>query len=261
MDLSNRSFAPTGPSAALPSSFPRHEGPQRRPWVGMALRFALVVAAACAALTGPALVAYLLGAGALVLTADVALRRWATDWPDGLVMGAGCVLVGLVLVGLAADAWPGGVDRTGWAVGVAMAESAILLAALLSRKRVSRLRLHLPARLGWYGAGVALVLAGFAMSIVAERNNEQAPVTLSVPSSNATGVVIAITSSDPSGPYTLVEGSGTRPDVLVSDLRVAPRNPVTVEVPSPTGIRIVIRLLKGRTPSGPTIREVIVQRP
>jgi hypothetical protein len=226
----------------------------------LAWRLAVVVAAAvCAGLGLPTPVTATLGVVALALTVEVIATHWSYSGADGLIVGVGASLVGLVLVGLLLDAVPGGIDRISWAAGSGVVESGVMAFAFTRRRRRSLPRARLRGSAGWYGVGVILLVAGFAVSIAAERHAESPPVALSVAGANTSHATIEVTSGHDAGPFTLVEGSWPFQQIVASGFAVSPGHAKSFELTTPPGARVTVRLLEGSSVSGHEVRRIILQ--
>ena len=226
----------------------------------LAWRMAVVVAAAvCAGVGLPTPVTATLGALALALTVEVIATHWSYSGIDGLILGVGALLVGLVLVGLLLDVVPGGIDRISWAAGSGVAESGVMAFAFTRRRRRSLPRARLRASAGWYGVGLILLVAGFTISVAAERHAESPPVALSVVGANASHPTIEVTSGHAAGTFTLVQGSWPFQQIVASGFAVSPGHPKLFVLTTPRRARVTVRLLEGSSVSGHEVRRIILQ--
>jgi hypothetical protein len=199
----------------------------------------VLAAMASQILVGPRVLTVALVLISLAVSGLLVFRSMDTTTTDRALVVTGSALVGLVLLGLLLALVPAGLTSQSWVLGVALGELVIIFATL-------RVPLPVPARrwsgvmrtrgLGWYVAGVVVLVAAFGLSAGSTIHADAAPLAISVQAEQGTQYSVAVTSGRVRGPLTVVETSSGGRRVLRSGVVVGPGNSTVVALePGITG--------------------------
>jgi hypothetical protein len=148
-----------------------------------------------------------LGLIAIGATAELAIRPYATNAADRLLLACGAVVTVLILAGLALNLTPWGLTRITWAA----AWLIVSFGVLVWRRRLST-RIGAPTwikPLGIWMALAGLILAvAVALALSGVRHSNQQPtLAFSVISRNTGAVVVQIQTTSTSGHYRIMATS------------------------------------------------------
>jgi len=230
-------------------------------------RAGLVVGAlGCALLGGPALTTGVLALLALVCVVQRLARQRALGALDaGLVLGGG-VLVTLVLVGLVLGLTPGGLDRTGWSVGVAVAAAlGLLVSALLPRPAahgvshgVSHGGAWAVARSApWAVVAVAAVVVAVTVSARSMDDADRSPLQMSFGQVRGNDVQVVVSASARTGPLELrTQLGGTQVSYPLFTVRPGTSTTQSLTLPATGRYRITVNYVDQPQP----LRTLILDR-
>ena len=179
-------------------------------WPEVALRLALNVAIAAAIVFGLAAGVcaplVLLGAGA---TAELAVRPYASNMADELLLGCGAIITVLILIGLCLNLTPWGLTRGTWAVAWLIVSGAVL--AWRSVLGIGRIRLSV-TRINsislWVFAALLVFIAAGAIAMAGVHSWDQRPVlAFSLLSKSTSAVVVEVDATSTTGTYNIVATS------------------------------------------------------
>jgi hypothetical protein len=183
---------------------------------------------------------------------------------DAWVAGLGGLLVTLVLLGLALNLLPGGLDRVSWSIGLGVVGVVTLAVSAVSTTQGGQRALPLGQvgkqlrGAGWYAACAMVLVVALLISVHATNRSERAPLALSVQRASGTTATIVVTSSRDAGPYAIVidAGAGAGAATVRSDFVLTGGTPVEKTLTIPAGKRVTVRLTDAT--SGATVRSVIL---
>lgn len=216
--------------------------------VGLAVRAALVVAAAVLAFFGaPSPVSTVVTAVAVVALAERIARLRRRGLVDTVLLTVGGVLVTAALLGLVLNYLPGHLSRHSWAAG-AGAAGMVALAVCAVRPWTPSPLLALRRRPSIITATttVAAVVVLGAAVVLSVRSFESAtvePLQLAAPGAVQGGQTQVVLSSQSSvGPLDLVVVDGDVTTMLVAGLTVPAGGSLSEVVPVPDGERVLVQL-------------------
>jgi hypothetical protein len=175
-------------------------------WQEVALRLTLIVGLAVAIAYGvDARFAAPLGFLAIAATAELAIRPYAANAVDRLLLGCGAVVTTLILAGLGLNLTPWGLTRTTWT-----ATWTILSIGVLAWRRKLGTSVRKPAaRIGpfslWlFSASLIFVVAGIVAVAGVRHFNRQPVVAFALVSTSADAVVVEIDATSITERYRIV---------------------------------------------------------
>jgi hypothetical protein len=178
-------------------------------WREVALRLALITGVFGVIAYNPAgWITAVLGFAAIVATAELAVRPYAANAIDKLLMGSGGVVTALIIVGLGLTLTPWGLTR----LTADVAWLVVNLSVLFWRRRLGT-SLRLPgAELrflsAWTVATGLIVAGGVVLAAAGVRHWNQRPaLAFALVSKSADSVVVEIEATSVTGRYQIVAGS------------------------------------------------------
>jgi hypothetical protein len=181
-------------------------------WPEVMLRMALIIGLLAAnAYSATVWIIAPLGLLAISATAELAVRPYATNAADRLLLGCGAVVTVFILVGLGLNLTPWGLTRTTWNVAWLVGSIGILI----WRRRLST-GIGLPTtRIGapsvWMISAAVILAAAVAVSIAGIRHsNKQAVLAFSVVSRGPDSVMVEIDATSVSGQYQITASSNNK---------------------------------------------------
>lgn len=178
-------------------------------WPEIACRVALIFGAALAAnehasvwVTAP------VGLIAIAATIELAIRPYASNAIDRVLIGCGAGVVGLIILGVGLNLTPWGLTRVTW-TGVA---AVVGLAVLIWRRDLStniNLRaVQVRPQVLWAVATVIVLIAAGAVANAGVRGSKQPLLALSLRSKTSHSVTVEIDATSISGTYRLSATAG-----------------------------------------------------
>jgi hypothetical protein len=152
-----------------------------------------------------------LGLLAIAVTVELAVRPYATNAADRLLLGCGAVVTVFILVGLGLNLTPWGLTRTTWT----LAWLAGSIGVLIWRRKLST-GIGLPAaRIGtqsiWMISAAVILAAAVAVAIAGvSHSNKQPVLAFSVVSTGRNAVMVEIDATSVSGQYQITASSSNR---------------------------------------------------
>jgi hypothetical protein len=181
-------------------------------WPEVMLRMALIIGLlAASAYSVTVWIIAPLGLLAIAVTAELAVRPYATNAADRLLLGCGAVVTAFILVGLALNLTPWGLTRTTWT----LAWLAGSIGILIWRRRLGT-RIGLPtARIRtqsfWMISAAVISAAAVALAIAGVRHSSKQPVlAFSVVSTGLDAVLVEIDATSVSGQYQITASSSNK---------------------------------------------------
>lgn len=149
-----------------------------------------------------------LGLIAIAATAELAVRPYATNAADRLLLACGSIVTTLILVGLALNLTPWGLTRTTW-----NAAWLIVSIGVLTWRRGIATNIKLPwARMrslsAWIATASLILIAAVILALAGVRIWDRQPVlALSVVSRNTDSIVVEIEATSITGEYRIMATS------------------------------------------------------
>jgi hypothetical protein len=152
-----------------------------------------------------------LGLLAIAVTAELAVRPYATNAADRLLLGCGAVVTVFILTGLGLNLTPWGLTRTTWNVAWLVGSIAILI----WRRRLSTGIGWPSARIGssqvWMISAAVILAAAVVVAITGVKHSNKQPVlTFSVVSRGPAAVTVEINATSVSGQYQITASSNNK---------------------------------------------------
>jgi hypothetical protein len=181
-------------------------------WQEIALRLTLAVSLFCAVVYNQIYwLTAVLGLMAIIATAELAVRPYASNAIDKLLIGSGTVVVTLIIIGLSLALTPWGLNR----ITVGVVWLVVSLVVLGCRRRL-RTSIQLPiiemSSLSVWVVSASLILAvGIVLALAGVRYWNQRPaLAFSVVAKSTNSVMVEIEATSLTGRYHIVADSKTQ---------------------------------------------------
>lgn len=179
-------------------------------WPEIALRVALIVGSAAAINEhASAWVTAPLGLIALATTIELAIRPYARNAVDRVLIGCGSGVVALILLGVVLNLTPSGLTRTTWSATWVVIGLAVLIWRRKTGVTMSLSGLRVPTSAFWAVPIVAVLVAAGFVAQAGVKNEKQPLLALSLLSKTTRSVQVQINATSISGSYQLKAQSGT----------------------------------------------------
>jgi anti-sigma-K factor RskA len=241
-------MSPAGTHGA-PHGAPHGAQAEVRAWHPLALaRMVLVVVAAGAVLAGaPTALAAPLSLLALVVVAERLVRPRGARGSGALLVGAGGLLVTLILVGLLLGLSRIGLRPASWAISLAVVGLAGLAlaewrGAATARRRPAWLRIRSWFDVGWALASTAVVILALTIAVRATDRADVSPVQMSFGTITASSVQVVVSTDRPTAELELQTEAADGTSLSYPVFTVQRGTPVTNSIVLPQKGRFIITL-------------------
>ena len=181
-------------------------------WPEVTLRLALIVALFAAIIFNNAVwITAPLGLIAIAVTAELAVRPYATNAADRLLLSCGAVVTTLILIGLVLNLTPWGLTKTTWSSAWLIVSAGILIWRRECRTKIRPLNAKAWTLSAWmisasliFGAAAVLAIAGV------QHANRQPDLAFSVISRSAHAITVEIDATSTTGGYQITATSSQK---------------------------------------------------
>jgi hypothetical protein len=181
-------------------------------WLEVTLRLALIAGLFFAITYGAATwIIAPLGLVAIFVTAELAVRPYASNTADRLLLCCGGTVTALILLGLGLNLTPWGLTRSTWNLAW-----LIVSVGVFAWRRGARTRIRRPtARMGsinaWMVLATLIIAGAVLLSLAGVQHSEQQPtLAFSVVSESRSAVVVEIEATSFTGTYQIVATPSSR---------------------------------------------------
>jgi len=178
-------------------------------WQEIAARVALIAGAGLAVTEHASVwVSATVGLIAIAATIELAIRPYASDASDRLLIGCGGGVVGLILLGVGLNLTPWGLTRITWTVVVAVVGLGVLIWRRDLSTSISLRAVQVRPSALWAVATVLVLIAAGAVAQAGVRDSKQPLLALSLRSKTSHSVTVEIDAMSISGRYRLSASAG-----------------------------------------------------
>jgi hypothetical protein len=179
------------------------------PWREVALRLALIGGLLGAIAYGTAVwVTAPLGLIVIAATAELAVRPYATNAVDKLLLGCGAVVTTLILVGLGLNLTPWGLTQASWSVAFAILSIGVLAWRRGLGSHVKRPAIKMRSLSVWLVSASLILAVAVVLAVTGVRHSDQQPVlAFALVSKSTNAVVVEIEATSIKGKYHIVAAS------------------------------------------------------
>jgi hypothetical protein len=152
-----------------------------------------------------------LGLISIAATAELAVRPYATNAADRLLLACGSIVTTLILVGLALNLTPWGLTRTTWNAAWLIVSISVLAWRRRLATNITNIRLPWAETRSlsvWIATASLILIAAVILALAGVRISDRQPVlALSVVSRNTDSVVVEIEATSITGEYQIMATS------------------------------------------------------
>jgi hypothetical protein len=181
-------------------------------WNEVALRLMLVVGLLVAIAYNAAVwITAPIGLLAISATAELAVRPYARNGIDRLLLACGGTVTVLILVGLGLNLTPMGLTRTTWAAAWAFLSVGILIWRRdLRTQGLGSAALRLRSLWLWIGAASVVLLLGIVLALAGVRYSNRQPVmALALESTNGHAITVEVDATSTAGRYRIAASTAS----------------------------------------------------
>jgi hypothetical protein len=174
------------------------------------LRAALIIGAVEAVLDGGVTVWFtgLLGLVAIAATAELAMRPYADNPADRLLLACGALVTALILIGLCLNLTPWGLTRVTWTFAWAIVSAGVLIWRRGLGLHIARPRSSMGVSGIWGVAAAAVLVASIVLAMIGVRQWNQKPLlAFSLVGRSEHSALVEIQATSTKGRYDIVAAS------------------------------------------------------
>jgi hypothetical protein len=182
-------------------------------WTEIALRLALIASLFGAILCNvSAWITAPLGLVSIAATSELAVRPYATNAADRLLLGCGATVTTFIIIGLGLNLTPWGLARTTWSVTWLVISIGVLIRRRRVRTRIKRLPVAgFWSLIPWMVFASLILIVAVVLALAGVRDWDEKPVlAFSVVSMSRDSAVVEIEATSITGKYRIMATSNTQ---------------------------------------------------